>query len=146
MSDDAKMSEADRTAAHARLIVSDPRKVQGHCPMGCGATLFLGSGGYVTCSYYKCPRPDAAADLLLIAETEHIVVIGAETFDIAHPLRERLRGELWNCGLHQHLRSLAGPPFQPGKYRVYWRDGRCGPWVVLPGAEAEVDTSDGAKS
>jgi hypothetical protein len=24
-------------------------KVMGNCPMGCGDTLFLGSGGYVTC-------------------------------------------------------------------------------------------------
>ena len=38
--------------------------VRGFCPMGCGETLFLGSGGYVTCSLIGCPRPDAASILL----------------------------------------------------------------------------------
>lgn len=69
--------------------MSDDRKVKGFCPMGCGETLFLGSGGYVTCSWVKCPRPDAAADILLERESEHIVVLGESTFDIQHPLRER---------------------------------------------------------
>lgn len=117
--------------------------VAGYCPMGCGQTLFLGSGGYVTCSWSKCPRPDAAADLLLIQETEHIVRLNDETFDIAHPLRERLRGELWNCGLHEYLRGLQGPPFQPGRYRVHWRDGQCGPWLLLTPGVSERDLVDG---
>jgi len=39
-------------------------RVKGNCPKGCGATLFLGSGGYVTCSYINCPEPDAASKLL----------------------------------------------------------------------------------
>ena len=39
-------------------------KVVGRCPMGCGATLFLGSGGHVTCSWEHCPDPGAADDLL----------------------------------------------------------------------------------
>lgn len=38
--------------------------VQGRCPRGCGATLFLGAGGYVTCSWQHCPEPDAASKLL----------------------------------------------------------------------------------
>lgn len=39
--------------------------VQGTCP-GCGmdGTLFLGSGGYVTCSSLSCPEPDAATRVL----------------------------------------------------------------------------------
>jgi hypothetical protein len=38
--------------------------VQGHCP-ACGwTTLFLGDGGYVTCSRIDCPEPDAASTLL----------------------------------------------------------------------------------
>ena len=40
-------------------------RVQGRCPMGCGETLFLGAGGYVTCSWIDCPEPDAATRLLL---------------------------------------------------------------------------------
>jgi hypothetical protein len=38
--------------------------VQGRCP-ACGwTTLFLGDGGYVTCSRADCPQPDAASTLL----------------------------------------------------------------------------------
>ncbi|MFJ5886824.1 DUF6085 family protein [Streptomyces californicus] len=38
--------------------------VQGRCP-ACGAiSLFLGSGGYVTCARIECPEPDAASTLL----------------------------------------------------------------------------------
>ena len=39
-------------------------RVYGQCPMGCGATLFLGEGGHVTCSWHKCPEPGAADELL----------------------------------------------------------------------------------
>ncbi len=38
--------------------------VAGKCP-ACGyGPLFLGAGGYVTCSWIKCPEPDAATNLL----------------------------------------------------------------------------------
>lgn len=40
-------------------------KVQGRC-LACGYEhLFLGSGGYVTCSWSECPRPDLMSDLLV---------------------------------------------------------------------------------
>ncbi len=40
--------------------------VKGRCP-ACGRTgyLFVGSGGYVTCSIVECPDPGLAADLLM---------------------------------------------------------------------------------
>lgn len=38
--------------------------VSGRCPACNRTALFLGDGGYVTCSHLDCPRPDAAADLL----------------------------------------------------------------------------------
>jgi hypothetical protein len=38
--------------------------VQGRCPACRGASLFLGSGGYVTCSRLDCPNPSAADELL----------------------------------------------------------------------------------
>lgn len=120
----------------------DDRKVQGYCPMGCGDTLFLGSGGYVTCSWVKCPRPDAAADVLLERETEHVVVLGESTFDIQHPLRERLEGELFDCGLHARLRELSGPPFKPGRYRVFWRDGEALGWQPLKVEISEAADTD----
>ena len=86
--------------------------------MGCGKTLFRGSGGYVTCGYLECPNPSAATDILLTEETEHIVVFDDDRFSIQHPLRERIEGELFDCGLHKHLSSLNGPPVVPGRYRA----------------------------
>lgn len=40
-------------------------QVQGKCPACHGQSLFLGAGGYVTCSYLSCPNPTAVNDLLL---------------------------------------------------------------------------------
>jgi hypothetical protein len=55
--------EQDLGATERSLAVKNPR-VEGRCPMGCGETLFLGDGGYVTCSWHRCPDPGAAHDLL----------------------------------------------------------------------------------
>lgn len=38
--------------------------VKGICPACDGRTLFVGDGGYVTCSYIPCPDPGAAGKLL----------------------------------------------------------------------------------
>lgn len=38
--------------------------VRGKCPACHNETLFLGSGGYVTCGWTDCPAPDAASQLL----------------------------------------------------------------------------------
>lgn len=100
-------------------------RVRGRCPMGCGDTLFLGSGGYVTCSWIKCPNPTAMADLMLDhADPWHTVVIDEATFVIEHPMRERLHGALFECPLHAHMAALDGPPRVPGRYRVHGD----GPW------------------
>jgi len=93
-------------------------KVAGRCPMGCGETLFLGAGGYVTCSLDVCPRPDAATDILADGEAHHIVKIETKAFAVQHPLRERLDGELFDCSLHGWLTALSGPPKVLGTYRV----------------------------
>lgn len=93
-------------------------KVAGECPMGCGPTLFLGSGGYVTCSLDICPRPDAAVDILADGDPHHVVVLGEAGFTVRHPLRERLDDALLTCSLHEWLVALPGPPRQRGRYRV----------------------------
>ena len=94
-------------------------KVPGRCPMGCGETLFLGNGNYITCSWEKCPNPGAVADLLLdCTEHRHIVQLVEYDFSIQHPIRERLNGELFDCPLHRYLNSLTGPPRKPGRYFV----------------------------
>lgn len=92
-------------------------KVKGYCPMGCGKTLFLGDGGYVTCSWIDCPRPTAATDVLEL-DHDHHVVFDAHTFTVEHPVRERIEGTMHGCDLHQAISRLAEPPMPPGRYRA----------------------------
>jgi Family of unknown function (DUF6085) len=121
-------------------MAHDSAPVAGYCPMGCGATLFLGSAGWVTCSDLECPVPDAVATLLEDPETEHIVQLGPTEFTIKHPLRERLDDALMSCELHAWLASRSGPPVKPGRYRVYWRDRQTpAEWETV----ASVDTEEG---
>lgn len=120
------MSRVD--LASRRMGVMWPT-VAGRCPMGCGSTLFLGSGGYITCSWHKCPNPVAVSDLLddpLAAK--HVVTFGELGFDVQHPLFER--GEdLVRCELHQHIRLLDGPPVRPGRYFAEYDGSR---WIWAP--------------
>lgn len=57
-------SHADHTGTRWRLTSTSFPEVQGHCPACRGSSLFLGSGGYVTCTRIDCPEPDAASTLL----------------------------------------------------------------------------------
>lgn len=111
-------------------MTGQTRRVQGFCPMGCGETLFLGAGGYVTCGFLKCPNPSAATGLLSERETEHIVTLKpAGSFTIRHPMRERAGiSDLEECQIHEYLSSLGGPPRQPGKYRV--KQDKDGQWTI----------------
>lgn len=93
-------------------------RVVGYCPMGCGRTLFLGAGGYITCSFLECPEPDAVATILDDDESEHVVMFGPAGFTIRHPLRERLRDLLMSCELHAYCEEMDGPPVEPGEYRA----------------------------
>jgi hypothetical protein len=124
--------DLDACGGREGRVMGEDRRVRGHCPMGCGETLFLGSGGYVTCSLIGCPEPDAASTLLEDPEHEHIVEMDADVFTVRHPLRERLRDELMTCGLHRWIAGQAGPPFAPGRYRVHMDDGLPGRWLPLP--------------
>ena len=112
--------------------------LEAYCPMGCGKTLFVGQGGYITCSYLGCPDPTKVADLLLDPEHEHIVVIEASTFSIKHPLRER-PDELLACSLHDYMSGLVGPPAALGRYRVRSVDGRWSSWERLLDITESVD-------
>lgn len=100
-------------------VTDDDHSIRGHCPMGCGKTLFRGQGGYVTCSWAECPNPGAASDILAESETQHIVIFGEDDWTMQHPLRERLNGELFDCPVHRHVSELSGPPVQLGRYRVW---------------------------
>ncbi len=97
-------------------------QVQGYCP-ACGLnSLFLASGGYVTCSRIDCPNPSVVSDILDDRETEHIVTLYTNGFTIRHPLRERLGDAMLDCKLHEQLERRSGPPALPGQYRVYMGD------------------------
>lgn len=110
----------------------EPSRLQGYCPMGCGQTLFVGSGGYLTCSYLDCPRPAAVSDILADQETEHIVAFGPDVFTIRHPLRERVDDALMACALHDYCFHLDGPPVKPGRYRALPSLERPGGWMFQP--------------
>lgn len=45
-------------------------KVQGRCPSCHSDSLFLGSGGFVTCSVLGCKAPGAATDALKSPESQ----------------------------------------------------------------------------
>lgn len=94
--------------------------IQGYCPMGCGETLFIGEGGYITCRRGDCPRPDAVVTLLEDVETEHRVTFTETGFTVRHPLRERLDDALMACVCHEYVASLSafGPPIRVGQYRA----------------------------
>lgn len=57
----------DQPASTAPAAAAHPL-VKGRCPACNGNSLFLGSGGYVTCSRLDCTDP-SAADQLLHGET-----------------------------------------------------------------------------
>lgn len=86
--------------------------------MGCGRTLFLAEGGYVTCSYHRCPDPCALDTIIDDEEKEHVVSIQDRTFTVRHPLRERVDDAMLDCTLHSWVAGLDGPPRAPGRYRV----------------------------
>jgi hypothetical protein len=56
-------AQAELPASTAPAGANHPL-VKGRCPACRGASLFLGSGGYVTCSRLDCPNPSAADQLL----------------------------------------------------------------------------------
>ena len=104
----------------ARKKGNEMVKVRGHCPQGCGETLFLGSGNHVTCSWVECPAPASVDQLLEDPDIgTHIVTYDeGGAFAIQHPIAERLSlgAELFLCPLHSYLR--ASPAMPAGRYRA----------------------------
>lgn len=93
-----------------------PARVQGFCPMGCGATLCLREGA-LRCSKPQCPAPDTAARILADSESEHLVEVNSDMHVlIQHPLRERLDGGLFSCKLLSVMMKCGAP--KPGRYRA----------------------------
>lgn len=104
-------------------------RLAGYCPMGCGQHLFIGAGGFITCAWIDCPRPDAVSTLLEDRETEHVVLFGRAGFTIRHPLRERLDDALMTCDLHTWCSELDGPLDSSGPVRM--RQTTDGEWEVI---------------
>lgn len=106
-------------------------RVAGYCPMGCGQTLFLGEGGYVTCSMLACPNPAAVSDLLDDPQTEHVMTVTREGFTIRHPWRERIGRRLEECEVFDLIQQT--PVGQ-------WEATTGVPWTdITPGAAFTVD-------
>src|SRR5689334_22977084 len=99
-------------------------RVRGFCPMGCGETLFVAEGGYITCSFVACTNPTAVADILEDRETQHVVELHDASWSVKHPLRERLDDAIVECELGEYLAALDGPPRAPGRYHAVLVDDR----------------------
>lgn len=96
--------------------------------MGCGETLHLGEGGFVTCMKLECPAPDAASSILEDQETEHVVTFTLTGFTIRHPLKERLGDALLTCDLQELLSAQGDAPQVHGRYRAFQPEG--GTWYM----------------
>lgn len=95
--------------------------VPGYCP-GCGTQALQLRGGKLLCEHRDCPTPDAAAKILSDPEIEHIVVVEDASWNMKHPLRERINDELLDCAVARMLRGMFEfgpvPVPDPGTYRV----------------------------
>lgn len=102
------MSEPELHRAHS----SDYPSVVGTCP-ACGwHSLFLGEGGFVTCSRLACPAPEAASDLLSLKASAVRLAVAAVPLAISVPLdAEQLRAAA--TGWHEQPIILP-PPLPPG--------------------------------
>jgi len=82
-------------------------KIKGYCPWCGHPDPEVGPDAFLRCTNPDCPNPDGVAYVLLDNEIEHIVRFdeGAETFNVKHPLRERIDSELLDCPIHAVVRA-----------------------------------------
>lgn len=125
------------TAITAAIIRTARGHVPGYCPMGCGESLTIGAGSYITCGHLGCPNPEAVTELLGDDESEHVVTLSPFGFTIRHPLKERLGDALLRCRLDAYLRVMDSPPHVPGRYRV---SGECGDLAWEPLTDTPPET------
>ncbi len=103
------MGHDPRKAISPKRTAERHPDIKGHCP-ACGwASLFVGEGGYITCSRLECPQPDAVSTLLEDRETEHVVRLSADSWTVRHPLRERIGDALMACSLNEYLHNIDQP-------------------------------------
>jgi len=76
-------------------------KIKGYCPWCGHPDPEVGPDAWLRCTNPACPHPDGVAQVLLDNETEHIVRFDERGFfNVKHPLRERIDGELLDCPIH----------------------------------------------
>jgi len=113
------------------VLENQGMEVRGQCP-ACGLpTLFVGTGGYLTCSLIDCPMPDAASRILEELETAHIVILEEDSWSAVHPLVERIDDVLLNCPVALVVADMRAEDTAPGTYRVRLT-GHSAEWVKTP--------------
>ena len=86
------------------------RDIHGFCP-ACGEQkLHLMASNIVHCLNPNCPQPNTMAKLMMDKEIHHIVRFDpdSETFNVKHPLRERVDSELLDCQIHGVVQAQIG--------------------------------------
>lgn len=78
-------------------------KVKGFCPVCAHPDPEVGTDGFLHCTSPECPSPDLIANVLLDNEIHHIVRFYEGFFNVKHPMRERLTGDLLNCAVHDRV-------------------------------------------
>lgn len=105
--------------------------VDGFCPV-CGkrsldveVSLLRGPTPTLQCSYPDCPDPLGITKILADPEIHHIVRFDEHGFfNVKHPLRERISGELLDCTIHAELQERVLARVHP--LRKKWRVKRAG--------------------
>lgn len=102
-----------------------------YCP-ACGQERLhrMEMTGHLKCMNDKCPNPIAAQHVLSDKEIHHIVRFKDYAFNVKHPLRERIDGELLDCPIHAvvtaWLSGKSGPDYKDStwrcKYEPTWTD------------------------
>ncbi len=91
--------------------------VVGRCPACDRSGLFVGSGGYITCSNVDCPNPSSISTLLQAGD-EHFVTFNETGWFIEHSLRCRVSGRMAaGCSWQAAVELVAG-------------DGDHGRWLI----------------
>src|SRR5574343_1580528 len=83
----------NRTTLVAFGVAEGWPRVAGCCPACGGASLFVGEGGYVTCSMRPCPDPTAVADLLERPRGLDAESVAARLVQVICEIQDQLDGE-----------------------------------------------------
>lgn len=120
----------DKEGELVRDKVSIDVKLRGRC-IACGTrSLFVGSGGYITCSLRECPNPGAVTDFLNRPQ-HHVIEFGKDGWALQHEVT--CFPNLLDCELHERISlwmdTQTGPPVPPGYYQVRESDLKLTPVV-----------------